>query len=295
MNYYYENNKLILFNKEVVEEKPFKNVEEPFCLDEEGQKLFSALNQKFKIVEGTLIVGKSKIKLLNEKPPRFDLEEQKTKTKINLTALKNASRFTSKQNTRPALLGVMFAENGTIVSTDSYQVFSYTPSTLSTTNHIILSPELVKELIKYDGICDIEYTYRYARVYINDIVITGRLLTGEYPNVLPLFERESQELKFNKDQLEETLKIGVLLSAKTKVVILQNNQVTIKGLGENTNEITQDVELELDYEKKVIAYDNFKLAIDVVDNYSIQLGEENRPIIVLNENTKCLLLPMRSY
>lgn len=74
-----------------------------------------------------------------------------------------------------------------------------------------------------------------------------------------------------------------------------NNQVTIKGLGEDTNEITQDVELELDYEKKVIAYDNFKLAIDVVDNYSIQLGEENKPIIVLNENTKCLLLPMRAY
>lgn len=301
MNYYFKDNKLIAYNQNVIEETTNDFVvEEPFCLDENGYKIFQALNKgKFKVENGVLKVGKSKIQLLNSTPPNF-AKEFNSVFNVNLSKIKEASKFTSKTIERPTITGVFISENGCIIATDSFKIYCYNENNLEIGNGIILSPEFVKELSKYNNTdCEMFFNTQVAQIRIDaNTVITGRLINGTFPSVGQFLKLENKEpLNFDQDKFNDILKLGDLLKGDNRKIVFDSNTVSISEFEGESSEIVEELEANL-VEPLCLSFENIKNIVSVLGkDYTAYIQNSLRPISLINKDkdTTCIIVPMRLY
>lgn len=299
MNYYFKENKLIAYNENVIEETILNEVvETPFCLDEEGYKLFTALKKdKFKLENGVLKVGKSKIQLLDSTPPNFS-NDFPSVFDVNLSKIKQASKFSSKFNERPILTGVFISETGCVVSTDSFKVYCYNANGVEIGRGVIITPEFVKELCKYDNEdCEMFFNNQVASIKVNDrTTITGRLITGTFPVIDSLLDISSKKpLLFDQEKFSEILKLGELLKGDNHRVVFNKETVSISDFEQSGNEVVEELEANIE-EPLCLSFENIKNIVNVLGkNYDAYIETSVRPIVFTNnaKDTICVIMPMK--
>lgn len=297
MNYYFKEKSIISFDNNVVVETKldYENGASGFCISEESYKLLNVLgNKNWKLTDGCLSIGKSKIRLLNAQVPNFT-SEFTSECVVNIDHLKNALKFVAKTNARPQLCGVYVNDKGTIIGTDSFRL--YASSLESGENGIILSFELAKELAKYSGVHTLRFNNTTAQVELDNVVITGRLYEGNFPDVLKLFNQPFETLDIDYETFNNALNVGSNLKANMKCCFMTTNSLTIKGMSESD---IYNVDLLLDNSnsdiKVCVNYDNLAQAIGCFEkDYYIGFVENLRPMLIGSNSSseKIIILPMR--
>ncbi len=301
MNYYFKDNKIIAYNDYVIEEtKTDEFFDTPFCLDEPTYKLFKQLKKKkYKIENGTLIVGRSKLQLLNSTPPNF-IDSYQCSFEINLTKLKEALKFTAKTAERPILYGVFVSDNGCVVASDSFKIYCYNENNveLSETG-VVLTREFVSHLTKYDNsFCIMQFNNQVASIQISeDVKVTGRLIVGQYPKLQSIiYANNTKEIIFeDKDIISKTIKLGDLLKSNNNRIVFTQNTISISNFEGQGNEIVEECKTNLE-EPLCLSFESYKNVISVLgNNHRTFITSVARPISFTNESndTVCVVMPIR--
>lgn len=294
MNYLLKDNKLYKFDENIIIEKPYYANEIEVCIDENGFALFDKLNKdKAKVEDNLLKVGKTKIKTFEYNLPNFNYNFENG-FEIDLNIIKEASKFIDSKGLKAVLSGIYVNDLGTITATDSFKLYHYDKG--KSENGVILSKELVNEIIKYANCKAIlKFNKSNAQVIINDdvdnlTVITGRLINAQYPNVDQLVKRDYSNLvTLNKEKLKNIVEIGKLVNGSDITVYINNNEITFTGDNEYTAEFdckNLDIYMRLDNLVNVLSVLNEK---DILLSH---LGDK-RPIMFYENEKTILVLPIR--
>ena len=296
MNYLLKNNNLYKFDENIIIEKPYYANEIEVCIDESGFALFDKLNKdKAKVEDNLLKVGKTKIKTFEAQLPNFNYDfSLDCEFEIDLNIIKEASKFTDSKGLKPVLSGVYVNNLGTITATDSFKLYHYDKG--KSEKGVILSKELVNEIIKYAG-CGamIRFNKSNAQVIIfdenhNQIVIMGRLVNAEYPNVDNLVKKDYSNLvALNKEELKNKVEIGKLVNGDGITVYIADNEITFTGDNEYTSEFDS---------KNLNIYmrlDNLVNALNVLNENNILISHQGdkKPIMFYEKEKTILVLPIR--
>ena len=296
MNYLLKQNRLFKFDENIIIEKPYYANEIEVCIDESGIALFDKLNKdKAKVEDNLLKVGKTKIKTFEAQLPNFNYDfDLDCEFKIDLNIIKEASKFTDSKGLKPVLSGVYVNNLGTITATDSFKLYHYDKG--KSENGVILSKELVSEIIKYAN-CKaiIRFNKSNAQIIIidenhNQIVIMGRLINAQYPNVDQLVKKDYTNLvTLNKNELKNIVEIGKLVNGDGITVYIANNEITFTGDNEYTAEFDS---------KNLNIYmrlDNLVNALNVLNQDEILLSHQGdkKPIMFYEKEKTILVLPIR--
>lgn len=292
MNYLFKENRLYKFDNNIIVETQYESNNVNACIDETGFKLFDQLDRENAYVEKNLLkVGKSSIKTIEAQMPTFD-EEYTSEFEVDLDALKEASKFADTRSTTPILTGVYVNDLGTIIATDRFKVYSLNKG--ASNKYIVLSKELVDELIKYQGKAILSFNSTNAKTIINDTtIITGRLLAGQYPNVSQLLKiTQGYELKnIDKQELLSKINLGKLVGGEVNIQFNQN-EITFYGDNEY-NSILENS--KLDNFNLYINLDYFNITLNVLKNNNVELyyKSELAPIIFTENDKMMLVMPMK--
>ena len=217
--------------------------------------------------------------------PTFD-NEYTSSFELDLNILKEASKFADKRNLKPTLTGVYVNDLGTIIATDSFKVYQYYKG--ESNKYVVLSPELVSELIKLNNDnCILQFNQTSAQVILeNETKITGRLLNGQYPNVNNLIKQyETNSIDFNKQEFLKQAEIGKLCNGEITIEI-NDNELTFKGDNEYTCEFKSNFNTYLNLEY-------IMLALNVLSNPTLYYNGENKPLLFEEDNKKVLIMTMK--
>lgn len=294
MNYLLKNNKLYKFDENIIIEKSYYANEIEVCIDESGFALFDKLNKdKAKVEDNLLKVGKTKIKTFEYNLPNFNYNFD-NEFEIDLNVIKEASKFTDAKGLKAVLSGIYVNDLGTIIGTDSFKLYHYNKG--KSENGVILSKELVTEIIKYANCKAIlRFNKSNAQVIINDenhnqIVITGRLINAQYPNVENLVKRDySNLIQLNKNELKNIVEIGKLVNGTDITVLINNNEITFTGDNEyNTDFDTKNLDI-------LMRLDNLTNVLSVLNKDEILLSHlgDKKPIMFYEDEKTILVLPIR--
>lgn len=286
MNYLFKENKLYKFDNNIIVESNYQANNINVCIDEIGFKLFDKLDKENAYVSNNLLkVGKSSIKTIDAQLPTFD-NEYTSSFELDLNILKEASKFADKRNLKPTLTGVYVNDLGTIIATDSFKVYQYYKG--ESNKYVVLSPELVSELIKLNNDnCILQFNQTSAQVILeNETKITGRLLNGQYPNVNNLIKQyETNSIDFNKQEFLKQAEIGKLCNGEITIEI-NDNELTFKGDNEYTCEFKSNFNTYLNLEY-------IMLALNVLSNPTLYYNGENKPLLFEEDNKKVLIMTMK--
>lgn len=294
MNYLLKDNKLYKFDENIIIEKPYyaNNIE--VCIDESGFALFDKLNKdKAKVEDNLLKVGKTKIKTFEKQLPNFNYNFD-NEFEIDLNIIKEASKFTDSKGLKVVLSGIYVNDLGTIIGTDSFKLYHYDKG--KSENGVILSKELVSEIIKYAGKRAV-LAFNKSNAHINilddngeDIRITGRLINAQYPNVDQLVKRDFNNLvSLDKEELKNIVEIGKLVNGTDVTVLINNNEITFTGDNEYTTEYdTKNLNIYM-------RLDNLVNVLSVLNKNEIILSHsgDKKPIMFYENEKTILVLPIR--
>ncbi len=296
MNYLLKNNKLYKFDENIIIEKSYYANKIEVCIDESGFALFDKLNKnKAKVEDNLLKVGKTKIKTFEPQLPNFNYDfDLDCEFGIDLNIIKEASKFADGKGLKPVLSGVYVNNLGTITATDSFKLYHYDKG--KSEKGVILSKELVSEIIKYAG-CGamIRFNKSNAQVIIfdenhNQVVIMGRLVNAEYPNIDNLVKKDYSNLvALNKEELKNKVEIGKLVNGDGITVYIANNEITFTGDNEYTSEFDS---------KNLNIYmrlDNLVNALNVLNENNILISHQGdkKPIMFYEKEKTIIVLPIR--
>lgn len=294
MNYLLKDNKLYKFDENIIIEKPYYANEIEVCIDESGFALFDKLNKdKAKVEDNLLKVGKTKIKTFEYNLPNFNYNFENG-FEIDLNIIKEASKFTDSKGLKAVLSGIYVNDLGTITATDSFKLYHYDKG--KSENGVILSKELVSEIIKYAGYKAIlKFNKSNAQVIINDnvdnlTVITGRLINAQYPNVDQLVKKDYSNLvSLNKEELKNIVEIGKLVNGTDITVYINNNEITFTGDNEYTAEFeTKNLNVYMKLDNLINAINSLNK-----DEILISYKENLKPLMFYEDDKTIIVLPIR--
>lgn len=294
MNYLLKDNKLYKFDENIIIEKPYYANEIEVCIDESGFALFDKLNKdKAKVEDNLLKVGKTKIKTFEYNLPNFNYNFDNG-FEIDLNIIKEASKFTDSKGLKAVLSGIYVNELGTITATDSFKLYHYDKG--KSENGVILSKELVNEIIKYVGKrALLSFNKTNAHIYIldddgNEIIVSGRLINAQYPDVSKLVQKDFSNLvTLDKDELKKIVEIGKLVNGNDITVLINNNEITFTGDNEYTTEYNSN---NLDIYMRL---ENLVNVLSVLNENEILLSHsgDKKPIMFYENEKTILVLPIR--
>lgn len=183
--------------------------------------------------------------------------------KTSLKALKKATKFVSKSETRPALTGVFLQENGKVLATDGFKAYLYNPNDLPAEEkpkQYILPTRFIDAIQTNDDEVEIKVS-QFNAVYENeDMTIYTNLIIGDiqFEN---LFNKSiTSELRVYKTDLSKELSIMSSLAEKNAIVKFN---VSKRNLILSTNS-------ELNAYETVIALDNGFSTSDILTGFSLE-------------------------
>lgn len=183
--------------------------------------------------------------------------------KTSLKALKKATKFVSKSETRPALTGVFLQENGKVLATDSYKACLYNPNDLPAEEkpkQYILPTWFIDAIQSNDDEVEIKVSPLTAMYENEDMTIYTNLIIGDirFEN---LFNRSiTSELRVDKTDLSKELSIMSSLAEKNAIVKFN---VSKRNLILSTNS-------ELNAYETVIALENGFSTSDILTGFSLE-------------------------
>jgi len=192
--------------------------------------------------------------------------------KTSLKALKKATKFVSKSETRPALTGVFLQENGKVLATDGFKAYLYNPNDLPTEEKpkqyilpiwfidAILSNENINIFKTLQDNVTIKVS-QFNAVYENeDMTIYTYLIIGDIQFENLFNTNTTSELRVDKADLRKELSIMSSLAEKNAIVKFN---VSKRNLILSTNS-------ELNAYETVIALDNGFSTSDILTGFSLE-------------------------
>ncbi len=192
--------------------------------------------------------------------------------KTSLKALKKATKFVSKSETRPALTGVFLQENGKVLATDSYKAYLYNPNDLPTEEkpkQYILPTWFIDAILSNEDINIFKMPQdnvtikvsQFNAVYENeDVTIYTNLIIGDIRFENLFNTNITSELRVDKTDLRKELSIMSSLAEKNAIVKFN---VSKRNLILSTNS-------ELNAYETVIALDNGFSTSDILTGFSLE-------------------------
>lgn len=183
--------------------------------------------------------------------------------KTSLKALKKATKFVSKSETRPALTGVFLQENGKVLATDSYKAYLYNPNDLEQEEKVkqyILPTWFIDAIQASDDEVEVKVS-QFNAVYENeDMTIYTNLIIGDVQFENLFNTNITSELRVDKTDLSKELSIMSSLAEKNAIVKFN---VSKRNLILSTNS-------ELNAYETVIALDNGFSTSDILTGFSLE-------------------------
>lgn len=183
--------------------------------------------------------------------------------KTSLKALKKATKFVSKSETRPALTGVFLQENGKVLATDGFKAYLYNPNDLPAEEkpkQYILPTRFIDAIQTNDDEVEIKVS-QFNAVYENeDMTIYTNLIIGDIRFENLFNTNTTSELRVDKTDLSKELSIMSSLAEKNAIVKFN---VSKRNLILSTNS-------ELNAYETVIALDNGFSTSDILTGFSLE-------------------------
>lgn len=183
--------------------------------------------------------------------------------KTSLKALKKATKFVSKSETRPALTGVFLQENGKVLATDGFKAYLYNPNDLPAEEkpkQYILPTRFIDAIQTNDDEVEIKVS-QFNAVYENeDMTIYTNLIIGDirFEN---LFNKSiTSELRVYKTDLSKELSIMSSLVEKNAIVRFNVSK----------RNLILSINSELNAYETVIALDNGFSTSDILTGFSLE-------------------------
>ncbi len=248
------------------------------------------------------------------KTPELKKEQSCTvKSKLFIDALKQITKATSKDETRPVLTGVLFkiSENKLkMVATDSYRLAIKEIECTSSMNKqvkLVIPGRVLDEIIKIAPKEESEVRLligeNQAGFEFDSIQIITRLIEGEFPKYQQLIPESYQvQLKLNKEVLTGATKRVSLLAlnnAPIKVSI-RDKSLTISSQSSEVGEAIEELDLEEKTEPITIAF-NAQYLLDGLlsiksENIILEIISPINPALLRVEEEKdflYLVMPVR--
>jgi len=213
-----------------------------------------------------------KASMLEKKSLPIINESNLISVKTSLKALKKATKFVSKSETRPALTGVFLQENGKVLATDGFKAYLYNPSDLEQEEkpkQYILPTWFIDAILSNEDI-NIFKTLQdnvtikvsqFNAVYENeDVTIYTNLIIGDIQFENLFNTNTTSELRVSKNDISKELSIMSSLAEKNAIVKFN---VSKRNLILSTNS-------ELNAYETVIALDNGFSTSDILTGFSLE-------------------------
>lgn len=300
--------KLQLRNEVIVINLPGVEIENDFCVDSRVIDMLRTLSPAdITITEKNFIIkskkGKYSGKLISENLFELSKEDLDYYTSVNLESLNKACNFTSKNDKKPVLAGVRVDNNGNVIATDSFTLYTYNYNNNEYTLDGYTLPVNFISIIKSlttDEEVNIYHNDNVAMFKLDNIKIYTRLISGGYPDVRKLIATNGIEVVNDIDRndiiekVEIASKLSVLGNEEKNIQIeLSNNKLVAYGEDNFESEIKLNCSgkirvsnLLLTQALKSISDFDFKFKYDK-DNKGIML-------YLTNNNELCLILGIRT-
>jgi len=246
--------------------------------------------------------------------PELKKEQSCTvKSKSFIDALKQITKATSKDETRPVLTGVLFNINENklkMVATDSYRLAIKEIECISSMDQqikLVIPGRVLDEIIKIAPKEESEIRLligeNQAGFKFDNIQIITRLIEGEFPKYQQLLPESYQvQLRLNKEVLIGATKRVSLLAlnnAPIKVSI-GNNNFAISSQSSDVGEATEELDIKEEVEPITIAF-NAQYLLDGLlsinsDNFILEIKSPLNPALLRAEEEKnflYLVMPVR--
>lgn len=148
--------------------------------------------------------------------------DYKNHCEVDLEYLNKASNYTSTNEKKPILMGVNVSADSTIMATDGFKIYQYKGNaTNQMEGTITINSNLVKMAYSIFNNKNIIVEYNKNTISFKDgnIMVVGRLLEGNFPNLAPIFNMiENEEKKpLDKDEILECLEFTKMTGSNSKM------------------------------------------------------------------------------
>lgn len=216
----------------------------------------------------------------------------------SLNALKKASKFVARNDSRPELTGVRLYQGGGIISTDSYRGYRYNPNheDLDALSCYIIPTWFIDSIpVSKDEESDkvsIKCNDHYAVFENEDIKIYTNLIIGNIKNINNLFENarnQSNSFGINQDEITNIFSTISALVDKNAILKIECREIGNSIISLNSDSIEYSAEIYMpsfqsviigftfDYLKSVIDNCNGSIYVAYKNEKSVFSFRENRP------------------
>ncbi len=208
----------------------------------------------------------------------------------------------SKEETKPALEGILFTGKK-MVSTNTYRM-SVVNTLINDECEILIPGETANQLRKITKNIDedikISFGSNNIKFEMGDMVITSRLIEGEFPNwkqVMP--DRKTNYITADKNELLNNVKRAYLIAKEdTGAINLQfsENKLVIEADNDNGH-AHEELQVENNGIEEEINIDGSYLieGLKVIDEdeVNIEIESEIRPLVLRQDDFTYLIMPVR--
>lgn len=243
-----------------------------------------------------------KASMLEKKSLPIINESNLISVKTSLKALKKATKFVSKSDTKPVLTGVFLQENGKVLATDAYKAYLYNPNYLPVEDkprQYVMPTWFIDAIQSNDDEVEIKVSPLTAMYENEDMTVYTNLIIGDIQ-----FERLfdaiiMSELRINKTDISKELSIMSSLVDKNAVV-----KFTV-----NNRNLTLSTVSELNAYETIIAIENGFNTSDILTGFTLEYlqtivgscedfiiityDDALRPFRVKSGNDRFILLPVK--
>jgi DNA polymerase-3 subunit beta len=254
--------------------------------------------------------------------PTLDLQDSDNYLVLNKGLFKNIIRQTtfasSTQESRPALTGINFIIDGTLLeasATDSYRVSKKTIELETPSKekvNIIIPTKNLNELLKLleDEEESMEFHIFSNKVIFkfNNIIMMSRLINGEFPDLSKLIPNEYYlEVTANLNQFYRALDRASLFTNESDKNIVtfetKNNIVQISSNIPEIGHVEEKLEIEKNNTNEIQISFSSKYMMDAIralecENIKIMFSGDLKPIIIKDLDSDSLIeliVPIRTY
>jgi len=308
---YSYNSKFQLRNEVVVVSLPGCEIENDFCIDNKAIEMLKLLKpEEINITDKSFIIksskGKYTGKLINENLFQLSKENLDSYTNVNLDNLNKACNFTAKTDKKPQLAGVRVDNNGNIIATDSFTLYTYNNNHNEYTVDGFTLPvsfiQIVKSLTNETEL-NVYNNQNIAMVKIDNVKIYTNLISGAYPDVRKLLDTNQIEKIENTDNQEIIEKVDIASKLTSNVddnrtIYIEFSFNKLAAYGDDTFETDINFDCGIENHIRVSNILLMQALKSINGDYDFKIRyDANRKgtmLYLTNENELCLVLGIRS-
>ena len=245
-----------------------------------------------------------KASMLEKKSLPIINESNLISVKTSLKALKKATKFVSKSDTKPVLTGVFLQENGKVLATDAYKAYLYNPSYLPPEDkprQYVVPTWFIDAIQSNDDEVEIKVSPLTAMYENEDMTVYTNLIIGDIQFERLFDSNTISKLRINKTDISKELSIMSSLVKKNAVVkfIVNNRNLTLSTVSE-LNAYETIIALENGFDTRDIltgfTLEYLQTIVGACEDFIIITYDDAlRPFLVKSGNDRFILLPAKLW